>query len=269
MKEELWEQLEEELDSYECMCYDMEYMDHQAFWQFWEEHDKPDVSITSFNQSFAKYIPSDAIISIDMADVTADILNNFAHVKDVTCTCITNKNAVGYTGDVKIIAIELADPNYLENLPECERYDVCPKWPIVDFDCGGKKIYVWNSNLEREGFFRKIADHFTNFSEIQIRSNKLNALYEEAPELATTPGITLGLHAFYITTSLYTNTTFDASPLANKYIHSLALYGDDGTFVNYDPDTNLSIGDIVYYDECYTEFVQSLRRSKRTKRAIQ
>lgn len=266
MAEELWEQLEEELDTYDCMCYDMECMDHRVFWQFWDEHDKPEVSITSFNQSFAGCTPSDAIISIDMADVTAGILDSFTHVKDVTCTDITNKNAVGYTGNARIIAIELIDPDYLENLPECERYDVCPKWPIVDFDCGGKKLYVWNSNLEREGFFRKLADHLTNFSEIQIRSNKFDSLYEEAPELATTPGITLGLHAFCI--SLYTMNTFDASPLIGKYIHSLALYGDDDTFVNYEPDINLSIGDIVYYDECYTEFVQTLRRFKRTKRAI-
>ena len=129
-----------------------------------EEYGKPEVSITSFDQSLAKYIPSDAIISIDMAGVTADILNNFAHVRDVTCTCIHNKDAVGYTGDVKIVAIELADPDYLGNLPECERYDVSPKWPSVDVDCGGKKLYVWNSNFEQEGFFRKLADHLTNFS---------------------------------------------------------------------------------------------------------
>lgn len=240
--------------------YDMAKDNHEYFWEHWQRIGKPVVCITQHNQSFSKFIPKDAVIVITSDWVTPQFLHSIEHVEDATCMSILDDVVVGYAGNVKIHTIEISEDWNNILLPDCVRY----RLQDVDLmntklDCRGRKLDLNGLNgLEMAGKFRRIIETFTNFGEIIVGNGAFLQFCREIPEYIDMPGVTLGISAVC---------KFNTRLIDDLHIPNLSLYGHKNLVIKHDPNTNLQIGNIVEYDECYADFVQSLRRSKRTKRA--
>lgn len=246
----------------DCLYYGMG-IDDQEFWESWRNKGKPKVVIWRYNNDFADLVPSDAIVSINLGGSQTGALHGLRHVENLHCKEANDHDVIGYKGNAKIETIRIHLPQLRNTLPDCERYAVGSTCIFGNrkFDCKGKQLRILDERDPRDGFFREISCCFTNFPELVMCASVFTKFYEEAPELATNPDITLViLHVDSIN-------DFDTNLFARKPIENLSLWAPATTNVKHDPNTELHIGKIIQHSECFDEFVIAFnRRFQRTKR---
>lgn len=185
------------------------------FWGKWRANGKPPVDVDDDDLD-SNEVPSDASLYFgDGTIITTAELNLLAHVQDITCEYVRAEDVYGYTGSAKIYAIRLHSPKYYDNLPDCNEYVIRSDWEIAEFDCKEKELYIADNKRCYDGFFKKIASCFTNFSMLTIHAEAFAQFYEEAPELAADPNVTL---AIIYWTSKFSSTMFDGKCILSNLV---------------------------------------------------
>lgn len=261
--ERLLNELTEQLNRYGVLNCNMRKMNNEEFWKFWRANGMPNVYIVSGLPNAAKYIPSDAVITVFEDAYSAELLRNVDHVENATFCCLRDYEVDGYVGRAKIDTIILTEPLRCKALPECFAYKIFSATNLIGlgiFDCNKKELHIGDIVYSREGLYREISEHFTNFCEVAISVHLFPQLYEEASKLATNTDILLSVRDIYH--------VFNLELLAKKFIAKLELCGHIDN-INPDYFVDLRVGVIVEYDKCFESLVKmAITRLKKTKRCI-